>query len=137
MLPNIFICINSIIIYGWNRSKSSIQVISKRKRSHITWIVKLLRALSSAWLWMSYDFFISFKNFQKLLHNYLTLADTGPDKEHDNTSEDKFSVCYWNTEVCCNLLSASQKNWRWCTRSLYSEAVTSSLGQESHEGQLT
>lgn len=58
---------------------------------------------------MSYDFFVSVRNFQKLLHNHLTLADTGLVKEHDNTSEDKFSACYWHTEVCCNLLlSASQ-----------------------------
>lgn len=57
---------------------------------------------------MSYDFFISFRNFQKLLRNHLTLADTGLVKEHDSTSEDKFSVCCWNTEVCCNLLSVSE-----------------------------
>lgn len=55
--------------------------------------VKLLRAFNCTWFWMSYDFFISFRNFQKLLQNHWTLADTGLVKEH-STAEDTFSVCY-------------------------------------------
>lgn len=32
--------------------------------------VKLLRAFNCTWFWMSYDFFICFRNFQKLLQNH-------------------------------------------------------------------
>lgn len=50
-------------------------------------------------LWLLY----LLQEFSETSQNHWTLADTGLVKEHDTTLEDTFSVCYSNTEVCCNL----------------------------------
>lgn len=129
LLPKVF-CIyaDSILMYSWKFNKSSTQKIRKRKRSHITQICKA----AEDWvehdfeLWLLYLFqeFPATSSWPLNCGRYLACQRAW---QHVRRKVFRLLLEHWGI-LWFIIKCQSNKNWKWCTRSLYSEALSSSLG---------